>query len=300
LDAKIAAHSHLLLVPEKDARPVIAAAAPQSISPQEDRNAVLPHEAEAAKESHPGRWYERETPRYVIPEDFAHASVFVEFGCGKGDFINALAGSPEAEQTGALMIGVEGGGSIILPALRKTAEAGLPNVRYINHYVNDASKAFAPASLGGIFLNFSDPWPKDRHADRRLTAPAKAAAYLSVLKPSGFAVLKTDGKALYEYSLETFRAAGFAIVYQTDNLETRQGACPPVPETDNRDPENSTIVTAPGARSHANHVLSFSEEKIPVGIHKMALAGAATQTEYERRFRSLGYPISCFIAIRTT
>jgi tRNA G46 methylase TrmB len=157
-------------------------------------------------------------------------------------------------------------------------------VRYINHYVNDAAAAFAPASLDGIFLNFSDPWPKDRHADRRLTSPSKAAAYLSVLKPGGFAVLKTDGKALYEYSLDTFRAAGFTIIYQTDNL----------------DPENSTIATAPGARSHANHVLSSSEEKIPVGIHKMALAGAATQTEYERRFRSLGYPISCFIAIHTT
>jgi tRNA (guanine-N7-)-methyltransferase len=239
LNEKITAHSHLLLVPEKDTRPVIAAA------------------------SHPGRWYERETPRYVIPEGFADAPLFVEFGCGKGDFLNALAGSPEAVQTGALMIGIEGGGSIILPALRKTAEAGLPNVRYINHYVNDASKAFAPASLGGIFLNFSDPWPKDRHADRRPTAPTKAAAYLSVLKPSGFAVLKTDGKALYEYSLDTFRAAGFTIVCQTDNLETRQSVCP----------------TAP--------------------VPEMALAGAATQTEYERRFRGLGCPISCFIALRS-
>jgi tRNA (guanine-N7-)-methyltransferase len=223
------------------------------------------HETEAPKESHPGRWYERETPRYVIPQEFAGAPVFVEFGCGKGDFINALAVSTEAVQTGALMIGVEGGGSIILPALRKTAEAGLTNVRYINHYVNNAAAAFAPASLDGIFLNFSDPWPKDRHADRRLTSPSKAAAYLSVLKPGGFAVMKTDGKALYEYSIGTFRAAGFTIVYQTDKL--------------------SAASVIPNAASGS--------------VQPMAITGAATQTEYERRFRGLGYPISCFIAIRS-
>jgi tRNA (guanine-N7-)-methyltransferase len=219
----------------------------------------------------PGRWYERETPRYAIPDDFADAPLFVEFGCGKGDFINALAVSPEAARTGALMIGVEGGGSIVLAALRKTTAAGLFNVRYINHYVNDAAAAFAPASLDGVLLNFSDPWPKDRHADRRLTSPSKAVAYLSVLKPGGFAVLKTDGKALYEYSIGTFRAAGFTIIYQTDDL---------------------SVSVIPGESS----VITGAD---PGSIHPMALVGVATQTEYERRFRSLGYPISCFIAIRS-
>jgi tRNA (guanine-N7-)-methyltransferase len=292
LDAKIAAHSHLLLVPEKDARPVTLAAAPQSISPQEDRHAVLPCEAEAPKESHPGRWYERETPRYVIPEDFAHAPVFVEFGCGKGDFINALAVSPEADRIGALMIGVEGGGSIVLAALRKTADAGLTNVRYINHYVNDAAAAFAPASIDGIFLNFSDPWPKDRHADRRLTSPSKAAAYFCVLKPGGFAVMKTDGRPLYEYSLETFRAAGFTIVYQTEDLS----AAPAIPGATQ---PMAIIGAATSVIPTAAAATSVIPGAAPGSTQPMAIIGAATQTEYERRFRGLGCPISCFIAIRS-
>ncbi|GHU65488.1 hypothetical protein AGMMS49983_13280 [Clostridia bacterium] len=259
LNEKIAAHSHLLL----------------------DSTALSSRDPQGIQ-AHPGRWYERAAPRYIIPEEFAAVPLFVEFGCGKGDFLNALAQSEEAVRTGALLIGVEGGGSIILPALRKTAEAGLVNVRYIHHYVNDATAAFAPASLDGIFLNFSDPWPKDRHADRRLTSPAKAAAYHSVLKPGGFAVMKTDGKPLYEYSLETFRAAGFTIVCQTDNLGA--GA------------DNSTggrfVCANEGPENYTNKMSSC----VPCVNLEMALVGAATQTEYERRFRSLGYPITCFIA----
>ena len=244
LDAKIAALSHLLLL-------------------SEDQDNCHLERSEGS--SHPGRWYEREAPRYIIPEAFKAAPVYVEFGCGKGDFINALSQSPEAARTGALAIGIEGGGSIVLAAMRKTDEAGISNVRYIKSYVNDATTAFAEDSLDGIFLNFSDPWPKDRHADRRLTAPLKAAAYHSVLKSGAFAVVKTDGKALYEYSLETFRDEGFTLIYQTTNLET-----------DSSDDIRNTMPEIP----------------------EMALAGVRTQTEYERKFRGLGYPIYCFIAIR--
>ena len=252
LHNKIKALGHLLLVPEFSSKPPL-----RWDTRQEGDPSVPPGTA-----SHPGRWYEREAQRYIIPEQFKDSQVYVEFGCGKGDFINALSQTPDALKKGALMVGIEGGGSIILAAMRKTDEAGFSNVRYINSYVNDAAKAFAPDSLDGLFLNFSDPWPKDRHADRRLTAPSKAAAYHSVLKPGGFAVMKTDGKALYEYSLETIRAAGFSMLYQTTDLG------------------------------------SGLPEDLSPEIPEMALNGVMTQTEYERRFRGLGYPIYCFIAIR--
>jgi len=62
-----------------------------------------------------------------------------------------------------------------------------------------------------LFLNFSDPWPKVRHADRRLTAPAKAGGYFRALKSGGFVSLKTDGEAFFKYSLAAFTSAGFVI-----------------------------------------------------------------------------------------
>jgi len=116
-----------------------------------------------------------------------------------------------AEDPEGLYIGVEGCKTIIIRAIEKTKAASLLNTRYIDSFVNDAGAAFGENALAGIFLNFSDPWPKDRHADRRLTAPSKAEAYCRVLSPGGFVSLKTDGKDFFEYSMESFADAGFSI-----------------------------------------------------------------------------------------
>jgi len=151
------------------------------------------------------RWYQRLSPRYLLPEGFER--VYAEFGCGRGLFINTMA----AADPGGLYIGIEGCKTIVIRGLAKTKEASLTNVRYIDEFVNDAGAAFGENSLAGIFLNFSDPWPKDRHADRRLTAPKKAEAYFRVLAPGGFASVKTDGRAFFEYSLDSFEKAGFGI-----------------------------------------------------------------------------------------
>ena len=151
------------------------------------------------------RWYQRLSPRYDLPEGFQR--VYAEFGCGRGLFINTLA----AEDPEGLYIGIEGCKTIVIRALEKTKAASLSNLRYIDSFVNDAGGAFGEGSLSGIFLNFSDPWPKDRHADRRLTAPFKAEKYFQILKNGGFISLKTDGKAFFDYSLETITEAGFRI-----------------------------------------------------------------------------------------
>jgi len=151
------------------------------------------------------RWYQRTSPRFSSPDIYEHT--YVELGCGRGKFINALA----AEDPEGLYIGVEGCKTIIIRGLEKTREAGLNNVRYIDAFVNDAEAAFGEGALDGVFLNFSDPWPKARHADRRLSAPAKTTGYYSALKGGGFVSLKTDGEEFYKYSLAAFTAAGFII-----------------------------------------------------------------------------------------
>jgi len=151
------------------------------------------------------RWYQRPSLRYELPGGYER--VYAEFGCGRGLFINTMA----SEDPDGLYIGIEGCKTIIIRGLEKTKAAGLSNVRYIDAFVNDAVSALGCGTLGGLFLNFSDPWPKDRHADRRLTAPGKAEKYMSVLKDGGFVSFKTDGEAFFKYSLETFTNAGFHI-----------------------------------------------------------------------------------------
>ena len=153
----------------------------------------------------PVRWYQRTSQLYQIPEGYER--IYAEFGCGRGRFISAMAaGDPEA-----LYIGIEGCKTIVAKAMAKAKAADSKNIRFIDSFINDAGTAFEEDSLSGLFLNFSDPWPKDRHEDRRLTAPAKAKAYLRILKPGGFVLLKTDGEAFFKYSLASFAGAGFQI-----------------------------------------------------------------------------------------
>jgi len=161
----------------------------------------------------PVRWYQRSSEFYALPDGFPR--VYVEIGCGRGQFINAIA----AEDPGALYIGIEGCKTIVARALEKTKDANLSNVYYIDAFINDAAGAFAEDAITGIYLNFSDPWPKDRHADRRLTSPEKAGAYYKILKPGGFVDLKTDGEAFFDYSLDTFVRTGFLIEDFTRDLK---------------------------------------------------------------------------------
>ena len=209
----------------------------------------------------PLRWHERPSPRYALPDGFGR--VYAELGCGRGLFINKLA----AEDPGGLYIGAEGCRTILIRALEKTREAGLANIRYIDSFINDAASAFAAGLLSGVFLNFSDPWPKVRHAGRRLTAPAKAAAYLGTLKPGGFVVFKTDGEEFYRYSLEVFQSEGFSI-------------------------EGHGLLHFPGQPDEG--------AEGPCRICADAIAGRAvnTPTEYELRFRSFGSPVYYFAAYK--
>lgn len=145
--------------------------------------------------------------------------LFLEIGCGKGTFITAMAES----EPKSLFIGAEGNRSVILRSLEKTAEGQFGNVLFIADYISRLTDIFADGELDGIFLNFSDPWPKARHAKRRLTHPSYLAEYSRVLNGGGFVRFKTDNSVLFEWSLEQAEknadALGFDIAAVTRDLE---------------------------------------------------------------------------------
>ena len=76
----------------------------------------------------------------------------------------------------------------------------------------------APAEVDGIYLNFSDPWPKERHEKRRLTSGRFLSVYAELLKPGGILRFKTDNDGLFSFSLESFRQKGWEILAITDDL----------------------------------------------------------------------------------
>lgn len=151
------------------------------------------------------------------------ANTFVEIGCGKGNFIIKKAmDNPECN-----FVAIEGQETVILRAMEKVLELreeGVPldNLRFMCTFVNDMRDLFAPESLAGIYLNFSDPWPKARHAKRRLTHRNRLMNYGQVVKEGGFVEFKTDNDDLFEFTLEEIGETNYAIMEQTRNLHGSQ------------------------------------------------------------------------------
>jgi tRNA (guanine-N7-)-methyltransferase len=124
--------------------------------------------------------------------------VYLEIGCGKGKFILTRAQrNPEANY-----IAVEGQENVILRAMEKAEAAGLANLRLFNDFVNDLNDYFEKGELAGVYLNFSDPWPKARHDKRRLTYHKRLENYFQVMGEDGFVESKTDNEGLFEFTLE--------------------------------------------------------------------------------------------------
>ncbi|KRM43950.1 tRNA (guanine-N(7)-)-methyltransferase [Lentilactobacillus parafarraginis DSM 18390 = JCM 14109] len=123
----------------------------------------------------------------------------VEVGTGKGQFIIEMAKAhPDIN-----FIGVELQKSVIATALRKFMTAPLPNLQFVLTDGANLDEFFHPDEVNKIFLNFSDPWPKKRHAKRRLTSPGFLKTYQTVLDPAGTIEFKTDNRGLFEYTLVT-------------------------------------------------------------------------------------------------
>ncbi|MCI6886557.1 MAG: tRNA (guanosine(46)-N7)-methyltransferase TrmB [Lachnospiraceae bacterium] len=138
----------------------------------------------------------------------------IEVGMGKGRFIMELA----ARNPQINYIGIERYSSVLLRALQKRAELELPNIYFMCVDAIELGKFFAPGEISGIYLNFSDPWPKDRHAKRRLTSPDFMKVYDQILAKDGRVEFKTDNQGLFAYSLEAIPDAGWKIEAFTHDL----------------------------------------------------------------------------------
>ena len=129
----------------------------------------------------------------------------IEIGMGKGQFIRNMAlKNPDIN-----FIGIERYESVLMKAIQRKrnleSEGAIDNLRFLCADARKLADIFETGEVDKIFLNFSDPWPKDRHANRRLTSPDFLQIYDSILKPDGVIEFKTDNVGLFEYSLEVVK-----------------------------------------------------------------------------------------------
>lgn len=131
----------------------------------------------------------------------------MEFGCGKGGFLCELS----QREANVNFVGVERVPEVLVMAMEKAQAHQLENVRYMCCDVQQLERAVAPGSVSRIYLNFSDPWPKARHAKRRLTSASFLEIYGRLLEPGGQLHFKTDNRALFEFSIEQLQRYGAAL-----------------------------------------------------------------------------------------
>ena len=159
--------------------------------------------------------------------------LYLEIGCGKGDFALGLANrNPDKN-----IVAVEKIPDVAMFALEKAAgikpgpdrgdEAVVPGALYSNirFIIGDAvylGDWFPPKSVERIYLNFSDPWPKKGYYKRRLTAPGFLDIYKKILIPGGELHFKTDSEDLFEWSLESFRNFGLELLFSTRDLHSSE------------------------------------------------------------------------------
>ena len=138
----------------------------------------------------------------------------IEVGMGKGKFIMELAQmNPDINY-----VGIERYSSVLLRGLQKRAELELSNIYFMRIDALELTEVFAENEVERIYLNFSDPWPKDRHAKRRLPSREFLARYDQILKPEGKVEFNTDNRGLFDFALEEVKAAGWKLEVCTFDL----------------------------------------------------------------------------------
>ena len=164
-----------------------------------------PHVVHGAKEKK-GTWQQ------IFGNDHP---IRIEVGMGKGQFILEQASrNPDVN-----FVGIEKYSTVLLKAIRKREQMELSNVYFLCEDARELAEIFGPGEVERIYLNFSDPWPKDRHAKRRLTSHEFLARYEKILKKDGTLEFKTDNKDLFDYSLEEMKnAEGWELTAFTYDL----------------------------------------------------------------------------------
>ncbi|RKQ29680.1 tRNA (guanosine(46)-N7)-methyltransferase TrmB [Oceanobacillus halophilus] len=162
---------------------------------KEHNQLIIPNPSE-----HKGKWKE------LFGNDHP---IHIEVGTGKGQFIVGMAKQyPEIN-----FIGIELAKSIIVSAAQKVleTESDQSNILLLNENASDLREMFDINEISGIYLNFSDPWPKNRHEKRRLTYKTFLEQYNDILIPDGSVIFKTDNRGLFEYSLVSLNDYGMKL-----------------------------------------------------------------------------------------
>lgn len=147
--------------------------------------------------------------------------VRIEIGMGKGRFVSTLAQlNPDINY-----VGIEKYSSVLLRAVEKQDELNLPNLRFIRMDAEAITEVFDSGEVDRIYLNFSDPWPKDRHAKRRLTSRQFFERYNIILKKDGQVEFKTDNRPLFDFSVEEVKEAGWQLRAVTYDLHNDAKLC---------------------------------------------------------------------------
>ena len=140
--------------------------------------------------------------------------IHIEIGTGKGRFINEIAlNNPDINY-----LGLEKYSSVLIKAMKKLHDDPKRNLRLIRMDATDITDCFAYGEVSKIYLNFSDPWPKDRYAKRRLTSDRFLSRYEQILPKGSCIEFKTDNNDLFDFSVESIKNKGWDIVYLTRDL----------------------------------------------------------------------------------
>lgn len=154
---------------------------------------------------HKGKWkelFENDKP------------IHIEIGMGKGQFIMELASrNPDINY-----VGIEKYSSVLIRAVQKKEELDLPNLTFVLMDATEITEVFDNGEVEKIYLNFSDPWPKDRHAKRRLPSRQFLQRFSQILSDEGDIEFKTDNTDLFEFALEEIEPGGFELLKVTHDL----------------------------------------------------------------------------------
>lgn len=145
--------------------------------------------------------------------------IHIEIGMGKGLFITEMARrNPDINY-----IGIEKFSSVLVRAIEKRElETEMKNLFFIRMDAEEIEEVFDKAEVSYIYLNFSDPWPKDRHAKRRLTSDRFLDRYKNILSENAAIQFKTDNNPLFDFSLESIKEAGWKMDAMTRDLHNSE------------------------------------------------------------------------------
>lgn len=151
-------------------------------------------------------WFSKKQPLYI------------EVGSGMGRFITEMAQRyPEVN-----FVGIERDKNVIIRIVEKVIEQNISNLRLLTTDAQHLQEFFRNGEVDRVYLNFSDPWPKKRHAKRRLTHPNFLTHYKEILNDDGEIHFKTDNQHLFEFSIESMSQFGMKLKNINLDLHTNE------------------------------------------------------------------------------